>query len=90
MDFEWDDNKADANERDHAVAFAEAVTVFDDDLAVVAPDPDHSTRELRLVILGESEQGRLLIVSYTERGPNIRLISARLATRRETKDYEDG
>ena len=87
--FEWDDHKADANERAHGVTFAEAVTVFDDDLAMVATDPDHSSGEFRLLILGGSNQGRLLLVSYTERGANIRLISARIATRREKKDYEN-
>ena len=91
--FEWDDNKADANEINHEAAFAEAVTVFDDSLAVVARDPDHSNGELRLLILGEtphfelphSEQCRTPNEAF-----NLRLISARLATRREKKDYENG
>jgi uncharacterized protein len=87
--FEWDYDKADSNEREHEISFIEAATVFDDDLAVALPDPDHSIGELRLLILGESSQRRLLVVSYTELDDVIRIISARIPTRREQKDYEN-
>ncbi|MEK6323509.1 MAG: BrnT family toxin [Acidobacteriota bacterium] len=89
MRFEWDDEKADGKERDHNVTFIEAATVFDDDLAVALPDPDHSIDEARFLLLGESNQRRLLVVSYAERGEVIRLISARIPTRREQKNYEN-
>lgn len=87
--FEWDDEKADNNEREHNVSFIEAATVFDDDLAIVLADPDHSFDEFRLLILGESSQGRLLVVSYTEQDDVIRIISARIPTHRERQDYEN-
>lgn len=89
MRFEWDYDKADSNEREHEISFIEAATVFDDDLAIALPDPDHSILELRLLILGESSQRRLLVVSFTELDDVIRIISARIPTRREQKDYEN-
>ena len=76
--------------RSHRVSFEEAKTVFDDPLYVDFYDPDHSDDEERYLIVGESNQGRLLIVSYTERGGLIRLISARVATRAEREAYEEG
>lgn len=88
MQFEWDPVKAEENATKHAVAFAEAMTVFGDPLELVIPDPDHSVGERRLVSIGMSSSGRLLVVSYTERGARIRLISARTATARERKTYE--
>lgn len=87
--FEWDDAKADDNEREHNVSFIEAATVFDDDLAVALSDPDHSVDEFRFLLLGESSRHRLLVVSYTERGDVIRIISARTPSPREQKDYEN-
>lgn len=90
MEFEWDNAKAGANEAKHGVAFEEAKTVFDDPLFVDFYDPDHSDDEHRYIVVGESAQGRLLVVSYTERGGTVRLISARPATRRERKAYEQG
>ena len=89
MRFGWDDTKADDNEREHNVSFVEAATVFDDELAVALADPDHSIDEFRFLLLGESRRGRLLVVSYTERGNVIRIISARTPTRREQDDYEN-
>ena len=88
--FEWDNEKANSNEQEHGVSFTEATTVFDDDLAVALPDPDHSIDEFRLLLLGESSQRRLLVVSYTERDDVIRIISARTPTRAEQEDYENG
>ena len=90
MEFEWDDDKAEANERKHGVTFAEAMTVFADPLSLTGYDPGHSDGEDRYITMGESADGRLLIVSHTDRGGAIRIISAREATRRERKDYEDG
>jgi hypothetical protein len=90
MQFEWDENKAERNLSKHGVSFEEAKTVFDDPLYVDFYDPDHSENEERYLIVGESNQGRVLIVSYTERGNSIRLISAREVTRTEREAYEEG
>ena len=86
--FEWDPAKAEANLRKHGVSFEEARTSFDDILGTTVPDHRHSEAELRFFLLGMSKQGRLLAVSYTERGDRIRIISARLATRQERLFYE--
>jgi len=86
MEFEWDKNKAVAN----LVSFDEAKTVFSDPLYIDFYDIDHSDDEHRYIIVGQSQQGRLLIVSYTEREDAIRLISAREATRGERETYEKG
>ncbi len=88
MEFEWDPEKAEENLRNHGVAFTEAQTVFGDPLEVTIPDPDHSDGEFRFLSLGRSEADRLLVVSYTERGSRIRIISAREATPKERRDYE--
>jgi uncharacterized DUF497 family protein len=90
MEFEWDEEKAAANLAKHGVSFEEARTVFDDPLYVDFYDPDHSSKEHRYIIIGESRQGRLLVVSYTERGDVTRLISAREVTRSEREAYEEG
>jgi len=87
--YEWDPNKADQNLKNHRVSFDEALTVFDDPLFLVISDPDHSAQENRYVIMGESNQNRLLVVVYTERPATIRLISARKASRRERRAYEE-
>jgi hypothetical protein len=87
--FEWDPAKAAANILEHGVSFEEAATVFHDPLAKIHDDPDHSATERRDIIIGQSRQGRMLVVSFTERGSNIRLISARPVTRRERRDYEE-
>ena len=81
--------KAETNLEKHGVSFDEAETVFDDPLFVIFADPDHSFEENRFIIMGESNQNRLLVVSYTERLPKTRLISAREATRPERKKYEE-
>jgi len=90
MRFEWDENKATINLSKHSVLFEEAKTVFDDPLYIDFYDPDHSEDEERYLIVGESNQERLLIVSYTERGDSVRLISAREVTRTEREAYEEG
>ena len=88
MEYEWDNNKAVANLAKHGVSFEEAKSVFDDPLYVDFYDPDHSYREHRFILLGESIQGKLLFVSYVERDNVIRIISAREATQSERKSYE--
>ena len=90
MQFAWDPNKAASNLRDHRVTFEEASSVFGDALAITFDDPDHSEGESRLLTFGLSEQGRLLVVSHTERRSDVRIISARRATRAERKIYEEG
>ena len=90
MQCEWDEEKAATNLTKHKVSFEEAKTVFDDPLYVDFYDPDHSYDEHRYLILGESLEGRLLIVSYTERKNIARLISAREVTSTERKAYEEG
>ena len=88
--FHWDPEKARANLAKHGVSFEEGATVFGDPLSLTIVDATHSTRdEARFLILGESSSGRLLVVAHTETGDDIRLISARLATRRERRDYEE-
>jgi uncharacterized DUF497 family protein len=89
MEFEWDDAKAIANERKHRVSFDESTTVFHDPFAAVFQDPDHSTEEERQILVGYSERGRLLVVSFTERLPNLRIISARIATASERRNHEE-
>ena len=88
--FEWDESKAKVNTRKHGVTFEEASTVFADPLSVTICDPVRSEDEDRYIALGESQRRRLLVVVFTDRGDRIRLISARVATRRERKDYEKG
>jgi len=88
MKFEWDESKAAANVKKHGVSFEEAKTVFDSALAVIFSDEAHSVDEFREIIIGHSQLGRLLLVAFTERQDSVRLISARLATRKEREDYE--
>jgi len=90
MDFEWDPEKAEANERKHGVSFPDASSVFGDALALTFPDPDHSLGEYRFLTFGVSRAGLLLAVSHAEREGRVRIISARETTRRERKIYEDG
>ena len=87
--FVWDREKAAANLRKHGVDFEEAATAFGDPLSITIPDPDHSVGEERWLLVGHSGAGRLLVVAHTERGDEIRLINARLATRRERDTYEE-
>ena len=87
--FEWDPKKAESNARKHGVTFDEASTVFGDPLGLLMPDPDHSLDEQRHLVLGRSNQQRLLVVAFAERAPLTRLISARPATPRERRRYEE-
>jgi uncharacterized protein len=89
VNFEWDPAKARKNRRKHRVTFEEAATVYGDALALTYPDPDHSISEQRFITVGMSSAKRVLIVAHTERGASIRIISARKATHRERKHYEE-
>jgi uncharacterized DUF497 family protein len=90
LGFEWDEEKAKANLKKHRVDFDEATTVFTDPFSVTIHDPDHSADEKRYIDIGRSDKGRLLVVVYTERGSNIRLVSCRKAAPSERKLYEEG
>jgi hypothetical protein len=87
--FEWDPEKAQSNLEKHGVTFDEASTAFHDPLSLTVSDPLHSDEEDRFVLIGCSHQDRLLVVVHTDRGNRVRLISARLATRKERRDYEE-
>jgi len=89
MRFEWDGSKAVSNLKKHGVSFDEAVSVFYDPLAATFGHPDHSQEETRLITVGYSARGRLLLVSHVKRGGAVRIISARRATLRERKRHED-
>lgn len=87
--FEWDNAEAASNKRKHGVPFEEAATVFGDALSLTIDDPLHSVGEERFAVIGTSARGRLLVVVFTERDEGrIRIISAREATGREARDYE--
>ena len=90
MEFEWDSRKALLNLDKHAISFEEATDVFDDDLSSTVADPDHSSKEARFLIFGLSKQQSHLVVSFTDRGDRIRIISARRMSRREIGAYEQG
>ncbi len=90
MKFEQGQNKAASNLSKHGVSFEEAKTAFDDPLYLDFFDPDHSYSEDRYILIEQSSMNRLLLVSYTEYGEMVSLISAREATRRERKHYEEG
>ncbi len=89
MAYEWDRNKASSNQTKHGVTFEEAKSVFEEDLnTLTLSDVEHSFEEERYIEIGMSNQGRLLSIVYTERNANIRIISARPATPREVRLYE--
>jgi len=90
LEFEWDEDKAKKNLKKHRVSFEEASTVFSDPVSRTIHDPEHSDEEERFVILGESHRRRVLVVCFTDRDERIRVISARVANRRERKKYEEG
>jgi len=87
--FEWDPTKAEANLAKHEVSFEEAMTVFADPLARIFPDEGHSVDELREIIIGHSAGHELILVNFTGIDDRVRILSARKATRRERKDYEE-
>lgn len=88
LTFEWHEEKARENLRKHKVSFEEAKTVFNDPLSITIADPEHSTDADRYIDIGLSAKGQVLVVVYTERGSNIRIISCRKATRSERRTYE--
>jgi len=87
--FEWDGNKARSNLSKHSISFEEASTAFGDPNSLTITDPGHSSDEDRYVLLGRSYRGKIMVVVHTERGENIRIISARLANRKERRTYEE-
>jgi uncharacterized DUF497 family protein len=87
--FEWDAQKAAENLRSHNVSFDEAATAFDDPMFITFVDEEHSVDEERYITIGMSNRGGLLIIAHTERQDQIRIISARKATRKEAKFYAE-
>jgi uncharacterized DUF497 family protein len=90
MNIQWDQRKAKSNLKKHGVAFEEAATALSDPMAASGANPDHSITEERYITFGVSEKGRLLVVSHTEEGETIRIISARTASKGERELYEEG
>jgi len=89
MFFQWDPKKAETNAKKHGVEFADAVGVFEDPWAITSEDPD-AEREPRFLVLGMDILGRVLVVVFVLRGEEIRLISARKATKKEREEYATG
>ena len=87
--FEWDPSKARRNIETHGVSFDEASTTFKDTLSLTIHDPLHSDEEDRFILIGNSIKNLLLVVVHTESGNKIRIISARKATKKERKQYEE-
>jgi hypothetical protein len=89
LNFEWDAKKARSNAKKHGISFLEASTVFGDPNSLTIADPLHSADEQRFVTIARSQHRKILVVVSTERGANLRIISARPASRRERKQYEE-
>ena len=90
MRFEWDSSKAQLNFSKHGISFEEASTIFGDPLSITRPDPDHSEEEARWVTIGVSTNFKTIVVVHTDRAETMRIISARLSTKRERDCYEQG
>jgi len=88
MDFEWDECKANANQKKHGVTFWEATEVFGDELSSFVVDPDHSTEEERFLLFGKTKDSKYVVISFTERADVVRIISARRMTPSERRAYE--
>jgi uncharacterized DUF497 family protein len=88
MNFEWDPAKAASNLEKHSVSFEVAATAFGDPLGITIGDPDHSEDEDRFILIGQASAGILVVVAHTDRDGTIRIISARMASKRERRDYE--
>ena len=88
--FRWDQQKAKANLTKHGISFEEASSAFGDSLSITIEDVDHSYGENRYILLGETLEHHLVIVAHTDNNGEIRIISARLATRQERRSYETG
>ncbi len=89
IQFEWDAVKAESNLKKHKVSFHEGLTVFHDLSVATIPDHAHSETEIRSIVIGISNEGRLLVVSFVDRIDKIRLISCRKATKKEKSTYEE-
>ncbi len=89
LQFEWDEQKAKLNLSKHGISFEEVTFVFSDPLAYIFDDQWHSIGERREIIIGSDGNHRLLLVCFTEKNNKIRIISARLATKKERQDYEE-
>jgi uncharacterized DUF497 family protein len=90
MKIEWDPIKAKRNLKKHGISFEEAATALSDPMAITGSDPDHSVYKERYITFGVSERGRLIVVSHTEEGDTIRIISARKTSKGERELYEEG
>jgi len=88
LTFEWHEEKANENFKKHGVSFEEAKSIFNDPLSLTIADPEHSVAEDRYIDIGLSANKQILVVVYTERGSNIRIISCRKATKAERRSYE--
>jgi uncharacterized DUF497 family protein len=89
MIFEWNKNKANQNLLKHSISFEEASTAFQDKMSITINDPLHSEDEDRFILIGYSKNNRLLVVVHTDRNNRTRIISARLATKKERIKYEE-
>ncbi len=89
IEVEWDSGKDSTNQRKHGISFENAASVFFDPLSLTVKDSEHSSTEIRYNVIGSTQNGELLVVTFTEREIRLRIISARLATRSEKKDYEE-
>ena len=89
LQFEWDDKKAKINKQKHGISFEEATTAFADELSITIDDPLHNSEEDRFILIGKSNLFKTLVVVHVERKETIRIISARKATKREQKFYEE-
>ena len=92
MHFDWDENKNELNKKKHGISFEEASTAFFDDKAILFDDPEHSELEERFLLLGMTEKASICIVCHCYRGSDavIRIISARMATKKEEERYVRG
>ena len=89
MEFDWEIRKAESNFKKHGVRFSECLPVFDDDYAITVIDQESEPGETRFVTIGIGVKGRILVVVYTCRGAEFRIISSRLAEPRERSQYEE-
>jgi len=89
MKFDWNPTKAKDNVIKHGVSFGEAATAFRDPFSSLIPDTVHSATEERSLLLGLSKRRRLLVIVHVDRGEIVRIISARLATANEKRNYEE-
>ena len=90
LQFEWDSRKAQVNKRKHGITFEEASTIFGDPLSITIPDPAHSIGEDRLITIGTSADGKVVVVVHIYYNDIVRIISARKATGNERRQYEQG